>query len=479
MSAYDNINTKEILDDKLHVLYPINIDAEGGEASNTDHNSTQTEVDAACGAIWIDTTNPKVAGFIRKANTNQYKTPKFLQCASRLTENADHTRVEDYISIGMEYTEDKYSSPHFISSTSHVSSPFITKIHAGTDDIYSIDANAVLYDPLFSSYYFRPNPENNMIDVFHRRSDFNVRYDRNNPQRVTKLDLRENVDAMLNNIVDIGALNPIQVDDNSIYGSDYNTPDVYIKAARFYPSYRKVGDGNFVNMRENGADVPSMEESVYGEEVFINTPHDFVADIGTLPKFEEMLNYKAFSLLSIGEVYPTHERQHQMFTSICDDTISLLFKSSDEVRIYSKDTKWISTPFNDNNRRFICDTSELPDTLKDKIISKSIVSATLRDPYTISETKLAPHTIDHFMRLKNRETAYDENESLKGKHVSLIISKHPISYTYVDGKVMLYNSHNLINSISWEVNDRGFIMMKFENTDALIKNQSIPLRWDV
>lgn len=523
---YSTLTPQLIQDNKMHVLYPVNLFYNtAGSDNNSIHNSDADSktMEAACGTVWIST-NPDdadadytKAGYIHGTPDIdiQFRHKEFYPCLGKY-EGLDESGLKD-ISNFTAYSYAKmldingYSSPHFRSSLlAGRGTPLVAATSYSGKRIYSIDSDTIIYDHLFSSYYVKP--EGNRLNVYYLVSKMRADYGTENESESTpakQVALRNNVDTMLKYIV-----NATEIDDDEHvynglrlyddYDDDSNMGYMPVRTIGIMPVYLSNIDNTDMNVytQRLQLNVWQRATSSYLISHNSNVPQSYVHldhwrflnrqiwtyyfsdedmrarnPAWTYGTYTEMRR-RPLNMITIGKISQTYINHNFVddeqklkgttYLGLCDESISCAFlNNSAYIKIFSNDPKWKSVPFNDKTKFTNGHGSQ---TAISSIATKLPL---VHDEDYYCDEYLAPYTIDHYIREQNLiEARKFEKGSVSSRKQKVLFSNKPIKcYTSQSSNVTrLYNSANLINSIKWGTDENGKHIMVFENSADMLRD---------
>lgn len=508
MAIFENVSPKKVIDNKMHILYPVNLsDDDNVKGANSVHNcdSDKMKMDAMCGTIWINTDNDDTSqyvGFIHNTDTNSFKFrhPCFYP-ALFLYKDDDRMSGSvlnyDVWSYGHMLKEDAYESPHFKISDngSYVPSKFVDQ---DQKSVYYLSNDNVIYDPLLSSYYIKideSSNDKNKIQTYFMPSKFSQEYNKEWNSVGTKKEhethLERNVDIMLKYLIDVNNNNTSYgsygeyvdswpcfddstVDDDYWWYANTNRKCYKLMQASLFPLYlvnetpnnkynerggkTSIGYCYYRNGNFKGRDAFHRIKSTSTNS---HRQNALEYDVNNNNAYDTFTNYNVFSTINIGS-FEDASQKNARTVSICNDAISLSFMDDTKyVKVFSNDSKWISVPY--QNRMLMYRST----TLRYESNTKAIIPEYGDGIYT--DKYLSPFTLDHYIRQANLEILEQRagDSSLK-RGQKLFISSMPIECGHSQEKdtFVLYNSANLINAIKWK--DGDDIELEFENTSGVL-----------
>lgn len=507
MAIFENVSPKKVIDNKMHILYPVNLNDDNNvEDANSVHNCDRDtmRMDAMCGTIWINTDNDSTsqyAGFIHNTDANSFKFrhPCFYPALFLYNKSVDGTpsSVLDYDvwGYGSMLSEDSYKSPHFkkdSTSSIYTVSEFVKKMNIGANDVYCLSKDNVIYDPLLSSYYIKTD-ENNKIStyfmpsLFSRNYNYNKDWDEVKTENEYETHLEKNVDIMLKYLIDVNNNNNNNNNDDYIdswscfddgatnknYWWYANNDKCYkLMQASLFPLYlvnetpnnnynkrggkasigyyyyktgKFIGRDGFHRIKSTSANSHRQNGLEYNDDIMYDT----------------FTKYAVFSTINMGSFKDASQKSART-VSICNDAISLAFMDDAKyVKVFSNDSKWISVPY--QNRMLMYSSTK--STYEDN--GRAIIPEYGDGMYT--DKYLSPFTLDHYIRQANLDMLEQRaNGESSMRSQKLFISSKPIECGQSKEKdiVILYNSANLINSIKWK--DGDDIELEFGNTAGVL-----------
>lgn len=497
--GYFNLSPKLIQDNKMHIVYPVNISESNAETDiNSVHNldSNTKTLDAACGAIWINRMDgcQEDAGFIHNSDRYSYvyRCPFFYNTLfiykpeSTIDEEGDMANIANYKfwSYGHMLTTYAYGSPHFTDHSLTETARFISNENANGKALllYRLSTDVHIYDPLISSYYMDITAGSNRVKTFFYPSRLSAKYNIWPQMSAHKEDaLRVNVDTMLKYLIDVDYASSrpkgyvdkfFDVDEDRI-SNDYwwqpkgnNTSWYNANSVDVFPSYLTIESNGQLNMRGSQSDYAEFLDRHDIDRICLNrldsrtilsTEHDY--------RFDDVVKYHPYSLISMGDLTPYQglvPPEKSRFISVISNAVTYAFlRNTSFVKVYTSDTKWISVPYQDR-------MWHIRGTGNDVTIPPYSSNGLYTAKY------IAPLNVDHLVRqwnlraVEKRALGRDGYEQRKNK---VLFSDCPImSYKSArSGIWRLYNSANMINSIRWDQDQNGKLIMHFENTaDMLI-----------
>lgn len=514
MAIFENVSPKKVIDDEMHILYPVNLNDDGAVAgANSVHNCDRgaMKMDAMCGTIWIDTSNnenEKLAGFIHNTDANSFKFrhPHFYPALFlyKKQEDGDPANVLDYDvwSYGHMLSEKSYKSPHFKKSSNgeYEQPEFAALMNMRHESVYCISEDNVIYDPLLSSYYIKPDEgSNDKITTYFMPSEFSWKYNKDkwkglgvyNDGKERQTYLENNVNVMLKYLID--ANNNIRenenhdidcwacFDDNNMsdywwYNNKQHSTTYELNQVSLFPLYLKKDTpdnkcnerGGVMNIGYYGIYADGNRDDCFRIKTTGFNSHrqrELPYNNKTKPYYDDFINYNVFSTINMG-VFKDASQKSARTVSICNDAISLAFMDEAKyVKVFSNDSKWISVPY---QSRMLKEKDEI--SVNNLIYESNIIIPEYGDGmYT--DKYLSPFTLDHYIRQENLdmlEKRAKGNTEFKSRAQKLFISSKPIECgrSQEKGIYVLYNSANLINSIKWA--DGDDIELEFENTAGVL-----------
>lgn len=505
--GYFNLSPKLIQDNKMHIVYPVNISESNAETDiNSVHNlddSTKT-LDAACGAIWINRMDgcQEDAGFIHNSDicSYAYRCPSFYNTLfiykpdSNIDEDGDTANIANYKfwSYGHMLSTYAYRSPHFTDHSLSETARFIS--NESTRDkalLYRLSSDVHIYDPLISSYYMDITEGNDRVKTFFYPSRLSAKYNiwpqMNGPKEDA---LRVNVDTMLKYLIDVDyeasrtdhyvwKLFDVSEDgcsknywwqlDSPSKISWYNANSVDV-----FPSYLTIeSNGSTLNERGSQSDYAQFLADHGVDRICLNrldSRNILSADQDY--SFDDVVKNHPYSLISMGDLTSCQELtppRWSRFISVISNAVTYAFLNRTKyVKVYTSDSKWISVPYQDRMgyKKGAGYNVTIPDYGRGLYTAKYI----------------APLNVDHLVRQWNVravESRADGHQQYRQNKV--LFSGCPImSYRSArSGIWRLYNSANMINSIRWDHDQNEKLVMHFENTadmmiDGVIPNKVIP-----
>ena len=505
--GYFNLSPKLIQDNKMHIVYPVNISESDVETDiNSVHNlddSTKT-LDAACGAIWINRMDGchEDAGFIHNSDiySYAYRCPSFYNTLfiykpdSSIDEVGYRANIANYKfwSYGHMLSTYAYRSPHFTDRSLSETARFISNESIRNKTLlYRLSSDVHIYDPLISSYYMDITAGNDRVKTFFYPSRLSAKYNiwpqMNGPKEDA---LRVNVDTMLKYLIDVDyeasrtdhyvwKLFDVSEDgcsknywwqlDSPSKISWYNANSVDV-----FPSYLTIeSNGSALNERGSQSDYAQFLADHGVDRICLNRL-DSRNILSTVQdhSFDDAVKNHPYSLISMGDLTSCQELtppRWSRFISVISNAVTYAFLNrTSYVKVYTSDSKWISVPYQDRMGY-----------KKDAGYNVTIPEFS-RGLYTAKY--IAPLNVDHLVRQWNVravESRADGHQQYRQNKV--LFSGCPImSYKSArSGIWRLYNSANMINSIRWDHDQNEKLIMHFENTadmmiDGVIPNKVIP-----
>ena len=506
--GYFNLSPKLIQDNKMHIVYPVNISESNAETDiNSVHNlddNTKT-LGAACGAIWINRMDgcQEDAGFIHNSDicSYAYRCPSFYNTLfiykpdSNIDEDGDMANIANYKfwSYGHMLSTYTYRSPHFTDHSLSETARFISNESIrGKTLLYRLSSDVHIYDPLISSYYVDITEGNDRVKTFFYPSRLSAKYNIWPQMDGPKEDaLRVNVDTMLKYLIDVDyeasrtdhyVWKLFDVSEDGCSKNYWWQPDSPSKISWYnansvdvFPSYLTIeSNGSALNERGSQSDYAQFLADHGVDRICLNrldsrnilsTTQDY--------SFDDVVKNHPYSLISMGDLTSCQELtppRWSRFISVISNAITYAFLNRTKyVKVYTSDSKWISVPYQDRMGY-----------KKDAGYNVTIPEYG-RGLYTAKY--IAPLNVDHLVRQWNVravESRADGHQQYRQNKV--LFSGCPImSYRSTrSGIWRLYNSANMINSIRWDHGRRtGKLTMQFENTadmmiDGVIPNKVIP-----
>lgn len=511
--GYFNLSPKLIQDNKMHIVYPVNIYESNAETDiNSVHNlddNTKT-LDAACGAIWINRMDgcQEDAGFIHNSDicSYAYRCPSFYNTLfmykpdSTINEDGYKANIANYKfwSYGHMLSTYAYRSPHFTDRSLSETARFISNESIrGKILLYRLSSDVHIYDPLISSYYMDITEGSDRVKTFFYPSRLSAKYNIWPQMDDPKEDaLRVNVDTMLKYLIDVDyeasrtdsytwklfdvsedgcSKNYWWLPDSSSKISWYNANSVDV-----FPSYLTIeSNGSALNERGSQSDYAQFLADHDADRICLNrldsrnilsTTQDTAQD----HSFDDVVKNHPYSLISMGDLTSCQEEltppRWSRFISVISNAVTYAFLNRTKyVKVYTSDSKWISVPYQDRMgyKKDAGYNVTIPDYGRKLYTAKYI----------------APLNVDHLVRqwnvraVENRADGHQQYRQNK-----VLFSGCPImSYRSArSGIWRLYNSANMINSIRWDYDRQNRkLTMQFENTadmmiDGVIPNKVIP-----
>lgn len=506
--GYFNLSPKLIQDNKMHIVYPVNISESNAETDiNSVHNlddNTKT-LDAACGAIWINRMDgcQEDAGFIHNSSIHSYvyRCPSFYNTLfiykpdSSIDEDGYRANIANYKfwSYGHMLSTYAYRSPHFTDRSLSETARFISNERVSDKALlYRLSSDVHIYDPLISSYYMDITEGNDRVKTFFYPSRLSAKYNiwpqMNGPKEDA---LRVNVDTMLKYLIDVdyaGSRTDYSVwklfdvnedgcsenywwqPNNTSKISWYNANSVDV-----FPSYLTIeSNGSALNERGSQSDYAQFLAGHGVDRICLNRLDSrTILSAAQDYSFDNAVKNHPYSLISMGDLRSLRELippRKSRFISVISNAITYAFLwNTSHVKVYTSDSKWISVPYQDRMG------------YKNGADYNVTIPEYSRGLYTAKY--IAPLNVDHLVRQWNVravESRADGHQQYRQNKV--LFSGCPImSYRSArSGIWRLYNSANMINSIRWNHDRRsGKLTMQFENTadmmiDGVIPNKVIP-----
>ena len=505
--GYFNLSPKLIQDNKMHIVYPVNISESDVETDiNSVHNlddSTKT-LDAACGAIWINRMDGchEDAGFIHNSDiySYAYRCPSFYNTLfmykpdSNIDEVGYRANIANYKfwSYGHMLSTYAYRSPHFTDRSLSETARFISSESIRDKALlYRLSSDVHIYDPLISSYYMDITEGNDRVKTFFYPSRLSAKYNiwpqMNGPKEDA---LRVNVDTMLKYLIDVDyeasrtdhyvwKLFDVSEDgcsknywwqlDSPSKISWYNANSVDV-----FPSYLTIeSNGSALNERGSQSDYAQFLADHGVDRICLNRL-DSRNILSTVQdhSFDDAVKNHPYSLISMGDLTSCQELtppRWSRFISVISNAVTYAFLNrTSYVKVYTSDSKWISVPYQDRMgyKKGAGYNVTIPEYGRGLYTAKYI----------------APLNVDHLVRQWNVravESRADGHQQYRQNKV--LFSGCPImSYKSArSGIWRLYNSANMINSIRWDHDQNEKLIMHFENTadmmiDGVIPNKVIP-----
>lgn len=505
--GYFNLSPKLIQDNKMHIVYPVNISESDVETDiNSVHNlddNTKT-LDAACGAIWINRMDGchEDAGFIHNSDiySYAYRCPSFYNTLfmykpdSNIDEVGYRANITNYKfwSYGHMLSTYAYRSPHFTDRSLSETARFISNESIRNEVLlYRLSSDVHIYDPLISSYYMDITGGNDRVKTFFYPSRLSAKYNIWPQMDGPKEDaLRVNVDTMLKYLIDVDyeasrtdhyvwKLFDVSEDgcsknywwqlDSPSKISWYNANSVDV-----FPSYLTIeSNGSALNERGSRSDYAQFLADHGADRICLNRLDSRNILSATQDySFDDVVKNHPYSLISMGDLTSCQELtppRWSRFISVISNAVTYAFLNrTSYVKVYTSDSKWISVPYQDRMGY-----------KKDAGYNVTIPEYG-RGLYTAKY--IAPLNVDHLVRQWNVravESRADGHQQYRQNKV--LFSGCPImSYKSArSGIWRLYNSANMINSIRWDHDQNEKLIMHFENTadmmiDGVIPNKVIP-----
>ena len=506
--GYFNLSPKLIQDNKMHIVYPVNISESNAETDiNSVHNlddNTKT-LDAACGAIWINRMDgcQEDAGFIHNSDicSYAYRCPSFYNTLfiykpnSNIDEDGYRANIANYKfwSYGHMLSTYAYRSPHFTDRSLSETARFISNESIRDKAVlYRLSSDVHIYDPLISSYYMDITEGSDRVKTFFYPSRLSEKYNIWPQMDGPKEDaLRVNVDTMLKYLIDVDyeasrtdnyvwKLFDVSEDgcsknywwqlDSPSKISWYNANSVDV-----FPSYLTIeSNGSALNERGSKSDYAQFLADHGADRICLNRLDSRnILSVDQDYSFDDVVKNHPYSLISMGDLTSCQELtppRWSRFISVISNAVTYAFLNRTKyVKVYTSDSKWISVPYQDRMgyKKGAGYNVTIPDYGRELYTAKYI----------------APLNVDHLVRQWNVravESRADGHQQYRQNKV--LFSGCPImSYRSArSGIWRLYNSANMINSIRWD-HDRqnGKLTMQFENTadmmiDGVIPNKVIP-----
>lgn len=501
--GYFNLSPKLIQDNKMHIVYPVNISESNAETDiNSVHNldSNTKTLDAACGAIWINRMDgcQEDAGFIHNSDIYSYvyRCPFFYNTLfiykpdSSIDEDGDMANIANYKfwSYGHMLSTYVYGSPHFTDHSLTETARFISNEKVNSKALlYRLSTDVHIYDPLISSYYMDITVGDDRVRTFFYPSRLSVKYNiwpqMNGPKEDA---LRVNVDTMLKYLIDVdyAASRPTSYGDKffdvseDMISNDYwwhpkgndNVLWYNANSVDVFPSYLTIESNGLLNERGSQSDYAEFlaRHDVDNDRVSLNRL-DSRTILSTDPdypdyRFDDVVKYHPYSLISMGDLTAYKELvppEKSRFISVISNAVTYAFlKNTSYVKVYTSDSKWISVPYQDRMWHI-------------KGTGNDVTIPTYGNGLYTAKY-IAPLNVDHLVRqwnlraVEKRAVGVADYEQRKNK---VLFSDCPImSYKSArSGIWRLYNSANMINAIRWDQDQNGKLIMHFENTaDMLI-----------
>ena len=505
--GYFNLSPKLIQDNKMHIVYPVNISESNAETDiNSVHNlddSTKT-LDAACGAIWINRMDgcQEDAGFIHNSDicSYAYRCPSFYNTLfiykpdSNIDEDGYMANIANYKfwSYGHMLSTYTYRSPHFTDHSLSETARFISiESIRGKTLLYRLSSDVHIYDPLISSYYMDITEGTDRVKTFFYPSRLSAKYNiwpqMNGPKEDA---LRVNVDTMLKYLIDVDyeasrtdnyVWKLFDVSEDGCSKNYWWQPDSPSKISWYnansvdvFPSYLTIeSNGSALNERGSQSDYAQFLADHGVDRICLNRLDSRNILSATQDySFDDVVKNHPYSLISMGDLTSCQELTPPMwsrFISVISNAVTYAFlRSTSYVKVYTSDSKWISVPYQDRMG------------YKKDAGYNVTISEYGRGLYTAKY--IAPLNVDHLVRQWNVravESRADGHQQYRQNKV--LFSGCPImSYKSArSGIQRLYNSANMINSIRWDHDQNEKLIMHFENTadmmiDGVIPNKVIP-----
>lgn len=511
--GYFNLSPKLIQDNKMHIVYPVNISESNEETDiNSVHNlddNTKT-LDAACGAIWINRMDgcQEDAGFIHNSDicSYAYRCPSFYNTLfmykpdSTINEDGYKANIANYKfwSYGHMLSTYAYRSPHFTDRSLSETARFISNESIrGKTLLYRLSSDVHIYDPLISSYYMDITEGSDRVKTFFYPSRLSAKYNIWPQMDDPKEDaLRVNVDTMLKYLIDVDyeasrtdsyIWKLFDVSEDGCSKNYWWLPDSPSKISWYnansvdvFPSYLTIeSNGSALNERGSRSDYAQFLADHGADRICLNrldsrnilsTTQDTAQD----HSFDDVVKNHPYSLISMGDLTSCQEEltppRWSRFISVISNAITYAFLNRTKyVKVYTSDSKWISVPYQDRMgyKKGAGYNVTIPDYGRGLYTAKYI----------------APLNVDHLVRQWNVravESRADGHQQYRQNKV--LFSGCPImSYRSArSGIWRLYNSANMINSIRWDHDRQNRkLTMQFENTadmmiDGVIPNKVIP-----
>ena len=506
--GYFNLSPKLIQDNKMHIVYPVNISESNAETDiNSVHNlddNTKT-LDAACGAIWINRMDgcQEDAGFIHNSDicSYAYRCPSFYNTLfiykpdSNIDEDGGRANIANYKfwSYGHMLSTYTYRSPHFTDRSLSETARFISNESIrGKTLLYRLSSDVHIYDPLISSYYMDITEGTDRVKTFFYPSRLSAKYNiwpqMNGPKEDA---LRVNVDTMLKYLIDVDyeasrtdhyVWKLFDVSEDGCSKNYWWQPDSPSKISWYnansvdvFPSYLTIeSNGSALNERGSQSDYAQFLADHGVDRICLNRLDSRNILSATQDySFDDVVKNHPYSLISMGDLTSCQELtppRWSRFISVISNAVTYAFlNSTSYVKVYTSDSKWISVPYQDRMgyKKGADYNVTIPDYGRGLYTAKYI----------------APLNVDHLVRQWNVravESRADGHQQYRQNKV--LFSGCPImSYRSArSGIWRLYNSANMINSIRWDHDHQnGKLTMQFENTadmmiDGVIPNKVIP-----
>lgn len=506
--GYFNLSPKLIQDNKMHIVYPVNISESNAETDiNSVHNlddNTKT-LDAACGAIWINRMDgcQEDAGFIHNSDIHSYvyRCPSFYntlfmyKTGSNIDESGYRANITNYKfwSYGRMLSTYAYRSPHFTDHSLSEPARFISNESIrGKTLLYRLSSDVHIYDPLISSYYMDITEGNDRVKTFFYPSRLSAKYNiwpqMNGPKEDA---LRVNVDTMLKYLIDVdyagsrtdySAWKLFDVSEDGCSKNYWWQPNNTSKISWYnansvdvFPSYLTIeSNDNVLNERGSQSDYAQFLADHDVDRICLNRLDSRnILSAAQDYSFDNAVKNHPYSLISMGDLTSLRELtppRKSRFISVISNAVTYAFLANTSyVKVYTSDSKWISVPYQDRMG------------YKRGADYNVTIPRFSRGLYTAKY--IAPLNVDHLVRQWNVravESRADGHQQYRQNKV--LFSGCPImSYRSArSGIWRLYNSANMINSIRWDHDRRNKkLTMLFENTadmmiDGVIPNKVIP-----
>ena len=506
--GYFNLSPKLIQDNKMHIVYPVNISESNAETDiNSVHNlddNTKT-LDAACGAIWINRMDgcQEDAGFIHNSDicSYAYRCPSFYNTLfmykpdSNIDEDGYSANITNFKfwSYGHMLSTYAYRSPHFTDHSLSETARFISNESIrGKVLLYRLSSDVHIYDPLISSYYMDITAGNDRVKTFFYPSRLSAKYNiwpqMNGPKEDA---LRVNVDTMLKYLIDVDyeasrtdnyVWKLFDVSEDGCSKNYWWQPDSPSKISWYnansvdvFPSYLTIeSNGSALNERGSQSDYAQFLADHGVDRICLNRlDNRIILSVDQDYSFDDAVKNHPYSLISMGDLTSCQELtppRWSRFISVISNAVTYAFlRDTRYVKVYTSDSKWISVPYQDRMGY-----------KKDAGYNVTIPEYSGRRLYTAKY--IAPLNVDHLVRQWNVravESRADGHQQYRQNKV--LFSGCPImSYKSArSGIWRLYNSANMINSIRWDHDQNEKLIMHFENTadmmiDGVIPNKVIP-----
>ena len=505
--GYFNLSPKLIQDNKMHIVYPVNISESNAETDiNSVHNlddNTKT-LDAACGAIWINRMDgcQEDAGFIHNSDicSYAYRCPSFYNTLfiykpdSNIDEDGDMANIANYKfwSYGHMLSTYTYRSPHFTDHSLSETARFISNESIrGKTLLYRLSSDVHIYDPLISSYYMDITEGTDRVKTFFYPSRLSAKYNiwpqMNGPKEDA---LRVNVDTMLKYLIDVDyeasrtdhyTWKLFDVSEDGCSKNYWWQPDSPSKVSWYnansvdvFPSYLTIeSNGSALNERGSRSDYAQFLADHGVDRICLNRLDSRNILSATQDySFDDVVKNHPYSLISMGDLTSCQgltPPRWSRFISVISNAVTYAFLANTHyVKVYTSDSKWISVPYQDRMwyKKGAGYNVTIPDYGRGLYTAKYI----------------APLNVDHLVRQWNVravESRADGHQQYRQNKV--LFSGCPImSYRSArSGIWRLYNSANMINSIRWDHDQNEKLIMHFENTadmmiDGVIPNKVIP-----